>query len=140
MIREQVVAIATQVGRSAGELRVSEGDPEREVALAAMRAAKDCWLAPTEDEAFIAGVAALTEVLPGRRDLILAEARAIGDRTMILGALSEGVPVDATVRWLGDEVSHAEDALNASLPEGWYAKASYDGSGGTASPRKEARS
>lgn len=30
----------------------------------------------------------------------------------------------AVLRWLGGEVGHAEDALNAHLPEGWYAKAS----------------
>lgn len=66
--------------------------PFEVVAVAAMRAARANWTAPSEDEAFVAALGALEGAYP---DLpILAEARAIGDRSKVLAALVDGVPVD----------------------------------------------
>lgn len=66
--------------------------PFEDAALAVMRASRDHFMAPTEDESFVSAVAALMEVFP---DLpILQEARAIGDRAKALAAVLGGVPVD----------------------------------------------
>jgi hypothetical protein len=93
-MRNNIAAITAAEIRSTGAAAVARGDSEREVALALMRAARQGFMAPTEDEAFLASVSALAEALPDRKDTIMAEARTIGDRSKILNALVNGVPVD----------------------------------------------
>lgn len=105
-MRDNIVAIAAAQARSLGERERASGGDEHDVIVAVMRAALGNFLAPTEDEAFAAGVAASMEVYPERRDTILAEARSIGDRAKILNALASGVPVDlerATVAPMPDD-------------------------------------
>ena len=93
MIRENIVAIASSGARSTLESKVGI-DPDREVMTAAFVEALDNFLAPTEDEAFMAGTSAIIHLFPDRQEVVLAEAKAIGDRSKVLNALLSGVPVD----------------------------------------------
>ncbi len=93
MIRENIVAIASTAARHEVEGRLGELS-EREAMVAAFGAALGNFLAPTEDEAFMAGTSAIIHLFPERRAVVLAEAKNIGDRSKVLNALMSGVPVD----------------------------------------------
>lgn len=93
MIRENIVAIASTGAQHEVEGKLGELS-EREAMVALFKAALDNFLAPTEDEAFMAGTSAIIGLFPDRREVVLAEAKSIGDRAKILNALMSGVPVD----------------------------------------------
>lgn len=93
-MRDNIVAITSVEAESAARRALKAGGSERDAALAAMEAAREGWLAPSEDEAFMASLSGLIKALPERKDTLLAEAKAIGDRNKMLQALMNGVPVD----------------------------------------------
>lgn len=89
-LNQAKIALASHDAR--GVVEKMAGDPFEDVAVAAMRAARGNFMAPTDEEAFVGAVGALIEGFP---DLpILAEATALGDRTKVMAALLSGVPVD----------------------------------------------
>lgn len=90
MLRQQVVALVAHEAR--GECRALEGGTFDDVAVAVMRKARAHFMAPTEDEAFAASLGALLEAFPDVP--VLEEARAIGERSKLMAALTGGVPVD----------------------------------------------
>jgi hypothetical protein len=91
-VRDNIGAITYAAARSAGGDVLEAGGEPADVARAAMRAASEGFLAPTESEAFAAAVAALWQLYPddGR---LRQETRAIGDANKTMGALLNGVPV-----------------------------------------------
>lgn len=93
-VRNTIVHLVVASCRPAGERAVSNGDSERDVALEVMRDARANWMCPTEDESFMASVAALIAIYPERRDVLMQEARALGDRNKMMQAILNGIPVD----------------------------------------------
>lgn len=89
-LNQAKIALAANDAR--GAIKKAGAPPFEEAALAAMRAARAGFMAPSDEEAFVGAVGALAEAFP---DLpILDEARALGDRSKVMGALLGGVPVD----------------------------------------------
>jgi hypothetical protein len=93
MARENVIAITSAEARLTGEKAIENGEDKKEVARQVFKAAKAGMFAPSDDEAFAAGVAILWELYPDDENL-RQETRAIGDRAKMLNALVSGVPVD----------------------------------------------
>jgi hypothetical protein len=93
-VSNALVAITATEARSEGERLQGQGLEIREVALGVMRKARAGFMAPDENTAFLAAVSAIVQLYPERRETLMDEARAIGDRTKMLNALMQGVPVD----------------------------------------------
>lgn len=93
-MNDALVAITSTEARSEGERLQRDGLEIRDVALGVMRKARGGFMAPDENTAFLAAVSAIIKLYPERREVLLEEARAIGDRNKMLGAFINGVPVD----------------------------------------------
>lgn len=96
-MRENIVLLVSDKAQGIGESLI-EGDSFtrefRPVAEAMMAACRNSWLAPTEDEAFVAWVAALAGVFVDKKDTIIAEAKWLGDQARVLAALESGIALD----------------------------------------------
>lgn len=92
-MRDTIVAIALTEARSKAEPVMRNGGTKRDVALTVMRATRENWMAPDEDEAFAAAVGALWALYPDDEDL-RQETKAVGDANKMLGALANGIPID----------------------------------------------
>ena len=93
-MRETVIALTCATAKANGEAGIDSSAPDEVIWVSMAREARGCWLAPTADEAFVAWAAALMGLWPEKKDVIQAELKAIGDRSKIMNALMNDVPVD----------------------------------------------
>lgn len=88
------IALATVDAETAGRRVKDTGASVHEVGVECMRTAIRNFMRPTEDEAFIAAAGALTELYPEKKEAILAEGKHLGDKSKLVQALIDGLPID----------------------------------------------
>ena len=92
-MRKHVISIVSVSAQGTAQRLVDAGADRRDVAVAVMEDARQNWIAPTEDEAFVGAIAAMYKLYPDD-DRLRAEVRALSDRSKLGRSLLDGVPID----------------------------------------------
>lgn len=94
-MNQNKIAIAATEAKAKGQHLVEVGiAPDRSVMMQVMKAARASFMAPTEDEAFVASIAAIVEIFPKLKEVVMEESRRLGELNSLMSALVAGVPVD----------------------------------------------
>lgn len=108
MANEVLINLAYLDAKYAGQMMIDNGITNKaNIARACFKAARNNFMAPDDNEAFAAGIAAMWELFPDD-DALRQETKAIGDRNKVMLALESGVAVDM-------EAQHFEDFPENSI-------------------------